>query len=1189
MPLAPSCPRCQESLPDKARYCPGCGHAVALRCPRCRASVIASARHCAECGAAVDAAAPPSSPTATSPPRGELCTATILFAELVGYAAMAEHLDPEDVHDVMKRLFRVTDRAVLANGGSIDKHLAGGVMAVFGLPRAGEDDAARAIRAALQFQKEIEFLNRQLADEGVPAAKLRVGINTGRVVAASVDGPQKETSILGDAVNIASRLQSACPPGAILVSHETYRHVRGLFGTLTQPPIFLRGRSHPITTYLIQEEKHPQLFIGTREVLGQETEMVGRTDEMSRLWLVLDDLIQRRRAASVTIVGPPGVGKSRLVHEFHRRADAIDAEMLLLRARASAETADLPYQALAQSLLGRAGIRDQDSGDAARRKLERWLDDILSRAITPRRRATDVSAAPPAADSPASWAESRDRICELLGVHRQRDAPPKPGDREPPGSLEQSRAALVELFRQLCRQPVILEVEDAQWADVSTMGMLDHLVEHLVDYPLLVLTTARPEIAAAHPDWVRRAERAVLLTLAPLDLEAARELVEQLLQNVRDLPSGLVEEVAQRCEGTPFFAEELVKSLADQGAIVAEELGWRFVPSESTPQLPMPATVEGLLQARLDRLAPGELAAIRAAAVVGRVFWKQAVAHVWSYLGAAEDVNNALRGLLEREMIDERPVSSLLGCEEFAFTHDLLRDVSYRGLPPGDRRELHRLVAEWLERHCGDRLRERLPLLAYHWEQAGTYDRACALYLSGANDAVTRYAHAEARRLFRSYLNLAPADAITTAQVRTQLALDVLHMCGRNDEARQELLRALDTACAAGDRRTEAMARHGLGVVASVLGNMSEALSSCQAAVDIYAELRADSQRGEALAELAHALSRVGKVPEAVATFEEALRIQRAAGRPGPEAQALTGLAALHAVEGRYREAGALYEKAIAIFRDLGDRKMEGRALGNLALCRAESTGAESTGAETARESMEHALAIYRDIGDRRFEGWMLSNLAAEAHQAGEPDRALALFEAALRIHRSVGNRAFEAETLCALADLKADIGRYDDARELLEAAENINRETKNLLFVATGMVQRAKLERQCRRDLVAAEALLREAEPIYRKLETWHYLVICLLERGRIACERGLDGRPYLEEAQRLIATGSTEGSRSLLKEVNALVAMTNQDAGLQAGDMFGRRLDPAQTTAETPAFKSGIRGDSAPKGGVSDRLTNG
>lgn len=1154
-------------MPEGARFCTGCGAPASARCTGCGIDLVRGARFCHACGARVasgpDPGGSPPGPGAgglnlpaatTRDDGGEIRQATILFADVVGYTSFSAALDPDDVHQLMRRVFAVTDSAIQTHGGVVDKHLGDGVMAVFGLPRASEDDPLRAIRAALEFQRNMLALNRTFALQRLPEARLRVGINTGRVLAGGVGASGQERSVVGDAVNVAARLQTACVPGGVLVSHETYRHVRGLFDVVPQAPISLKGLPHPLTTYLVKAAKSERLFIGTQQVLGHETALVGRDREMAQLWAAFDRSSHGNESVIVTIVGPAGLGKSRLLHELHKQLETLEHPIYLLRARASTESAIVPYDLLGTALKGRAGIRDEDEAATARQKLLAWVAGLLDEPPRLWGRRRDDPPPPPAPPSPATAGlasatatEAAHLIGELLGLTFPDSPYLAPLRADPVSRRDRSLWALERLVRRLTIATTVIELEDVQWADRSSLDVFLHLHGKLADRPLFVLATARPEAARIHPEWSAIAERRLTIPLAPLQPDAARELAEHLLQYVEDMPPDLAEEIAVRSAGTPYFAEEMVKSLADLGALDLRAGRWRFLP-EKMHAIEIPSTVEGLLQARLDRLSETELRAVRMAAVVGKVFWDRAVSRLWEQPDADAGLAPLLAGLVRREMVVRRPVSTFRGCEEYAFIHDLMRDVAYRGLVKRVRRELHGLVASWLEAQTGDRLRERASLLGYHWHEAGEVDRARLLYLSGARDAAARYAHSEAERLLRAYLSLVTDVTPEAVDARVSLAVDVLHVLGRNDLAKAELLEALEAATTQAYRAGAARALLGLATVQNILGETAEALASCQAGLATYRELGEQKAEGDALCEMAHILMRLGRLPESLQVYEQALALHRALGERRSEGQTLSGMAALLSFSGKTRSAADCFREAIAIFRELGDRMLEGRALGNLALCQLEIQEDEQ-----AEQNMRGALEIYRVTGDRRYEGWMLSNLGTLAQKQQGLEAAEALYQQALGVHREVGNRIYEADTLVQLANLKVEKGELGEARALLGQAEQLNREAGNRLFRAISQLEQARLERWIEGDAERGAALLEMAEKTFRTLGAEAMLFRCAVERGHVALAAGGDGRSWLAGASEMLAEPGMEETGELRRELEKLeLAVAAQGRGevLVAGE---------------------------------------
>jgi class 3 adenylate cyclase/tetratricopeptide (TPR) repeat protein len=643
---------------------------------------------------------------------------SVLFADLAGFTALSEDLDPEDIRDLQQDYFARWRAAIERHGGVVEKFIGDAVMALFGVPTAQEDDAERAVRAALALHGALAELNAARGTQ----LQMRAGVNTGPVVVAGSAGDYVAT---GDTVNLTARLQAAAPPGGVLISHETYAQVRGLFDVVAQPPLSVKGKSEPITCYLVERARPGGFRAMTRGVEGVETRMVGREAEILVLQKTYADAVEDGTAHLVLVVGEPGLGKSRLADEFGLWLVDQDERLHVLRGRAAPQSAGTPAAVL-RDLFGQAfGIHDHDSGGAMRAKFRSGVADLLD-------------------------ADEADILGEFCGF----DFSSSPAVERLLGQdalAHLGRDYVARYLDGLGRQrPVLLIVEDLHWADDRSLDALLALVSPgPLEAPLLVVALTRPALFERRPHLGEGLASLTQLKLKPLSRREGRFLVTEILQRVEQLPDDLRDLIVTASEGNPFFAEELVKMLVDDGVILVEAGRWR-VAAERLGDVRVPPTLAGVLQARLDSLPTVEREALQRAAVVGREFWDDVVAR----LGAAERDTLApvLSALRSRELVYRHEQSAFDNAAEYAFKHALLRDVTYETVLRRLRRTYHLQVAEWLEQRAGERAAEYAGLIAYHYQQAEAGRRALKYLGLAADVALSRYANREAAAYYRQAL-----------------------------------------------------------------------------------------------------------------------------------------------------------------------------------------------------------------------------------------------------------------------------------------------------------------------------------------------------------------------------------------------------------------------------------------------------
>jgi ABC-type oligopeptide transport system substrate-binding subunit/class 3 adenylate cyclase len=663
---------------------------------------------------------------------------TVLFADVSGFTAMSEQLDAEEVGDTMNALWARLDAAISAQGGTIDKHIGDAVMALFGAPTAHEDDPERAVRAALAMQQAIgdwrlEIVGKSPISNRQSPISIRIGINTGPVLLGQV-ATTAEYTAMGDTVNLASRLEHAAPVGGILISHATYRHVRGIFDVQVLDPIQVKGKREPVQVYVVRRAKPRAFRVPSRGVEGVETRMVGRDAELQQLQDALDAAIDDHETRVVTVVGEAGVGKSRLLYEFDNWVEVQPQLIRLFKARARPEMTIIPYALIRDLFAFRFEIHDSDSVTAVREKLERGISAFIG-----------------ADEGGRMWAQ---HIGHLLGFDFAGSSELRGALDDPRQFHDRALAHLNGFFALVtAQQPTVIFLEDIHWADDRSLDFINHLAQRHPNLQLLIVCLTRPTLFERRRTWGEGQTYHSRLDLRPLSKRQSRQLVEEILQKVDEVPAELRDLIVNGAEGNPFYVEELIKMLIDDGVIVAAAERWH-VETSRLAEVRVPPTLTGVLQARLDGLPPKERELLQRAAVVGRIFWDGAVAQLRTERDTEiqnrlpqegeSEIQNRLMALRGRELIYERELSAFVDSTEYIFKHALLRDVTYESVLRRVRKAYHAQVAAWLVAHSGERIGEYLALIAEHYEHAGDSEKA-ADYLLRAGDrarAVAAYSEA---------------------------------------------------------------------------------------------------------------------------------------------------------------------------------------------------------------------------------------------------------------------------------------------------------------------------------------------------------------------------------------------------------------------------------------------------------------
>jgi class 3 adenylate cyclase/tetratricopeptide (TPR) repeat protein len=679
------CERCDRPNADDAVFCSGCGNALAARCNGCDQPLPADAAFCPGCGRATTA-----SQVAERSPRGwaERRRATTLFSDLAGYTALGEALDPEEVAEVMARIKSAASREIEACGGMVNQFVGDQVMALFGVPIAHEDDPVRAVRAALTIHDFMRELSAELEPRVGQHLAFHTGINTGLLVAQHQDQRDGVYAVTGDAVNTGARLAHVASAGEIVVGPETFRIIAPYFETVPLGPVELRGKTEPVEVHRVLGLLARSHFDAARR--RGLSRFVGRRAEVDRFREMLADL-ERGKAGMLTVSGAPGVGKSRLFHEFEALVRAAGIDLLTARCESFGTVA--PFSPFVQLLRERIGLSDDLPHEALVERALSYLE--------------------------ALGADLAPQLPVLLQLLSLRDARhPLPASLRGEALQEASFQALgqwLELETQ--RGPLAIFLEDWHWAELSSELALRHLMHELPRWPLLLCVNHRSHFRPDFvPDWSGGAST---IELRAFDPEEAAELVDSLLADARPGPDQL-REIWERTDGNPFFIEELCRDLDEArsaGAAPAERL---------------PETVEAVVRARIDRLDPTSTRVLRVAAVLGPRFRRNILARLCE---GEESLDETLAALERAELLVE-----VSGAEDgtHRFKHAITREVVYETLLRRDRRALHQQIGHVLEQaYPGDLLEAHFEELAHHFSLGDDPERAVA-YLERAGDKAAR-------------------------------------------------------------------------------------------------------------------------------------------------------------------------------------------------------------------------------------------------------------------------------------------------------------------------------------------------------------------------------------------------------------------------------------------------------------------
>ena len=962
-------------------------------------------------------------------PATERRLVSVLFADLVGFTSLSQSRDAEEVRELLSRYFDTCRRLVELYGGTVEKFIGDAVMAVWGTPTATEDDAERAVRAALDLVAAVSALGDEV---GAPELRARAGVLTGE--AAVTVGATGQGMVAGDLVNTASRVQSVAEPGSLLVGEATRRATEQAVVYESAGSFELKGKEGETPLW-----RALRVVSGVRGQLkseGLEAPFVGRDRELRQIKDLFHVCGEERRAQLVSVTGIAGIGKSRLVWEFYKYIDGLPQTTYWHRGRCLAYGEGVTYWALADMVRMRCRIAEDEQPQTALQKLQAALDEHI---LDPEER---------------RFVEPR--LAQLLGL----------GEREP-RERQDLFAAWRLFFERLAETyPTVLAFEDMQWADASLLDFVEHLLEWSRSHPLFVVTLARPELLERRPTWGAGHRNFTSLYLEPLADQAMEELLSGL---VPGLPDSLRSQILARAEGVPLYAVETVRMLLDRGLLLEEGAAYRVV--GEVESLEVPETLHALVAARLDGLAPEERRLLGDAAVLGKTFTPGALAALTGL--DRSQLEQLLTGLVRREVLGLQadPRSPEQG--QYGFLQDLLRRVAYETLPRRERRAKHLAAAEHLATALGED--EVAEVVASHLLDAYRLDpdaadaaplkaRANAALLRAGERAASLGASTEAQRYFEQAGDLADEPAERAAALAR--AGEMAMAAGDNERAGSLFEQAITLHETARDTHAAARASTWLAYTEQRTGRVEQAIERMERAYVVIGEDEPDADLAFLLVRLGNAHWFAGDVERAAEWTERALDLAEALQLPEILCRGWVTKASIVSPR-RPEEARGLFQLALdtALAHDV-------HVGSSLACANLSDLGFRRDRYADSIAHLEQALDLARRIGDRQAEWFALGEMTYALTMLGRWDEALARLAEIPDEHLGTHINLFSP--LSGVLELYLQRGRLDEARRLLHRYDELARaassdlQTQTSYEAATAAVRLA--EGDPRAALTAAE-----------------------------------------------------------------------------------------------------------------------
>ena len=1007
-----------------------------MQCPNCGESNSDDARFCQACGTKLEVAEPES----TEPVEARK-TVSLVFCDLTGSTALGDKMDPEALRRVITRYFNEMKQVLISHGGTVEKFIGDAVMAAFGVPTVHEDDALRAVRAAVEMQQTMDDMNLDLELEWGVGLKARIGVNTGEVIAG--DASAGHGFVSGDAVNVAARLEQAAPSGEILIGVDTYRLVRDAVEVEEVEPLELKGKPEPVPAYKVTGVIPHALGVSR----NLEAPLIGRERELALVTEAFDKAHTQGSCELVTLFGAAGAGKSRVTAEF---ISAIQGEVTTLQGRCLPYGEGITYFPVAEVIKNVAGIDDSDSAAGAIEKIAAHLPE----------------------------GEEAELVCQRLSalIGLSEDTP----------DTQEIFWAVRKFLEALARKTTLIVVlDDMHWAEQTLLDLVEYLAGFSQGIPMMILCLARKDLLDTRPTW---GQGSTSIVLEPLSPDEVKQLIANLVGTGEGFPDAVRRRIVEAAEGNPLYVEEILKMLIDDRVLVKDDGRWSM--SGEFSDVTIPPTIHALVAARLDRLGPHEQAVTQRASVIGKTFWWGAVSYLTPERQRAR-VGHHLQTLSRKELVLP-DVSTFAGEDAFRFAHIMIRDTAYQGMSKEQRGELHQRFAEWLIDRAGEREREYEEILGYHFEQAyrlreelGHTDEITEQMGKQATD---RLSSAGTRAFARSDMHAAAnllGRAARLLPIRdphradlTLMWVDGLTELGELDQARELVEQLKKVAAATKDERIGARADLEAALIRSyteVEGWREQARTDIERLVPVLEKHSDHIGLARAHVLLGLTFWEEYRLGEAEKAYETALEQARAADKKShDEAKILSSLTAILFWGPTH------VEKAIEIATSVIEESGGNRLVSATSRIRTAGLKAMAGSFDEARDLIAAGRAEFEELGQMLHVAGSGQEAGLVEMLAGDPVAAEEKLRESMSALEAMGEKAFLSTSAAMLARALNDQNRYEEAEEATRLSEEAAADdpTMKAEWGPARAISLAARERFDEAEEIARQALELASEP---------------------------------------------------------------------------------------------------------------